>query len=141
MTELPPEVEKLLLDVVADGFTVYCCGPRTAPTALAASYEWDDCVDHLTIRSCEWVAAARVPKLGRVDVFAPAVVVWAYEGPAECTVRALLNLVHPQHPDAPTGVYPAPRSLQVPWHEQRPMTIRPPATNRAGARADRLAGW
>jgi hypothetical protein len=140
MTELPPEVEKLLLDVVADGFTVYCCGPRTAPTALAASYEWEDCVDHLTIRSCDRVAAARVPKLGRVDVFAPEVVVWAYEGPAECTVRALLNLVHPQHPDAPTGVYPAPRSLQVPRHEQRPMTIRLPAANRAGARADRLAG-
>jgi hypothetical protein len=141
MTELPPEVEKLLLDVVADGFTVYYCGPRTAPTALAASYEWEDCVDHLTIRSCDRVAAARVPKLGRVDVFAPEVVVWAYEGPAECTVRALLNLVHPQHPDAPTGVYPAPRSLQVPRHEQRPMTIRPPSASRVGERAAWLAGW
>ncbi|MBA2471750.1 MAG: hypothetical protein H0V41_05705 [Pseudonocardiales bacterium] len=67
--------------------------------------DWEDRVDHLTIRSCDRVAAARVPKLGRVDVFAPEGVVWAYEGPAECTVRALLNLVHPQHPDAPTGVY------------------------------------
>lgn len=74
--ELPPVVEQLLLDVVADGFTLYCCGPRIAPTALAASYEWWDCVDHLTIRSCDRVAAARIPKLGRVDVFAPEFVVW-----------------------------------------------------------------
>ncbi len=139
MTELPPVVEQLLLDVVADGFTVYCCGPRTGPTALAASYQWDDCVDHLIIRSCERVAAARVPKLGRVDVFAPEVVVWAYEGAAEHTMRALLNLVHPQHPDAPTDLYPAPRSLQVPRHEQRPMTIRLPSASQAGMRAVRLA--
>ncbi|MGB7795059.1 MAG: hypothetical protein WBL53_02180 [Pseudonocardiaceae bacterium] len=139
MTELPPMVEKLLLDVVADGFTVYCCGPRTAPTALAASYEWDDCVDHLTIHSCDRVAAARLPMLGRVDVFAPEFVVWAYVGPAESTVRALVNLVHPRHPDAPTEIYPAPRSLRVPRHEQRPMTIRLPPAGRAGMRAARLA--
>lgn len=141
MTELPPVVEQLLLDVVADGFTVYCCGPLSAPTALAASYAWEDCVDHLTIHSCERVTAARVPKLGRVDVFAPEMVVWAYEGPAEHTVRALLNLVHPQHPDAPTDVYPAPHSLRLPRHEQRPMTIRLPSVSRAGARAARLANW
>lgn len=136
---LPPVVEGLLLDIVADGFTVYCCGPRAAPAALAASYEWEDCVDHLTIRRWDQVIAARLPKLGRVDVFAPEVVVWAYEGPAECTLRALLNLVHPQHPDAPTGVHPAPRSLRVPRHEQRPMTIRLPSVSHAGVRATRLA--
>lgn len=132
-------VEQLLLHVVADGFTVYCCGPRTGPTALAASYAWDDYVDHLTIRSCDRVTAARVPKLGRVDVFAPEVVVWAYEGSAEPTMRALLNLVHPQHPDAPNDLYPAPRSLHVSRHEQRPTTIRLPSTSQAGARAARLA--
>ncbi|MGH3765709.1 MAG: hypothetical protein ACRDS0_29195 [Pseudonocardiaceae bacterium] len=138
MTELPPEVEQLLLDVVADGFTVYCCGPRSAPTALAASYDWADYVDHLVIRSCDRVVAARVPKLGRVDVFAPEVVVWAYEGPAESTMRALLNLVHPHHPDAPTKVYPAPRSLHVPRQQQRPMSIQLPPATQAGARAARL---
>jgi len=138
VTELPPVVEQLLLDVVADGFTVYCCGPRTAPTALAASYDWGNCVDQLVMRSCDRVAAARMPKLGRVDVFAPEVVVWAYEGSAECTMRALLNLVHPQHPDAPTDIYPAPRSLHIPRHHQRPMSIQLPSVTRAGARGARL---
>lgn len=122
--KLPTVVERLLLDVVRDGFVVYCCGSRDAPTTLAASYEWDHCVDLVTIRDFDRITAARVPKLGRVDVFAPDVVVWAYEGSAECTLQALLNLVHPQHPDAPDVGYPAPPSLHVPRHEQRPMTIR-----------------
>jgi hypothetical protein len=140
VTELPPEIERLLLDVVADGFTVYCCGPWTAPTALAASYEWPNCVDHLTIRSWDQAAAARIPKLGEVNVFEPEVVVWSYEGCAEPTMRAVLSLVHPQHPEAPAAPYPAPRSVQLPRHEQRPMRIRMPSANQARTRAARLTG-
>ncbi|MGH3940355.1 MAG: hypothetical protein ACRDTG_17315 [Pseudonocardiaceae bacterium] len=133
---LPGEVERLLLDIVADGFVVYCCGGRDRPTALAASYEWEQYVDLVTIRDFDRIIAARVPK--GEDIFAPEVVVWAYEGTAECTRRALLNLVPPQHPDAPDFSYPAPPSLHVPRHEQRPMTIRFPSTDRAGVRATRL---
>src|SRR5207248_8027328 len=80
VTELPPEIERLLLDVVADGFTVYCCGPRIGPTALAASYEWPNCVDHLTIRSWDRAVAARIPRLGTGNVFEPELVVWFIEG-------------------------------------------------------------
>ena len=114
MTELPPDIERLLLDVVADGFTVYCCGPGTAPTALAASYEWPNCVDHLTIRSWDQAAAARMPKLGEINVFEPRVVVWSYEGCAEPTMRALLSLVHPTHPEAPAAPTPRPDPCSCP---------------------------
>ncbi|HEX8934934.1 MAG TPA: hypothetical protein VF788_12240 [Pseudonocardiaceae bacterium] len=138
MTELPPEIERLLLYVVADGFTVYCCGPQTAPTALAASYEWPDCIDHLTIRSWDRAAAARIPKLGEVNVFEPDVVIWSYEGGAEPTLRALLNLVHPRHRQAPATPYPAPRALRLPRYEQRPMTIRLPPAAHARGRAARF---
>src|SRR6185437_6329416 len=110
---------------------------ESPPTTVAASYEWPNCIDHLTIRSWHQAAAARIPKLGEVDVFAPEVVVWSYEGGAEPTLRALLNLVHPQHPQAPATPYPAPRSLRLPRYEQRPMTIRLPAASRARARAAR----
>ncbi|MGH4000394.1 MAG: hypothetical protein ACRDTJ_23365, partial [Pseudonocardiaceae bacterium] len=75
---LPAVVEQLLIDVVADGFTLYCCGPKTAPNALVATYEWERHVDLLTIRDFDRVTTARVPKHGRVDIFAPQVVVWAY---------------------------------------------------------------
>lgn len=136
--DLPSAVDQLLRDLVADGFVVYCCGDRRAPTALVASYEWPDCVDIVTIRDFERITTARVPKQGKVDVFAPEVVVWAYEGAAEWALRALLNLAHPQHPDAPTTSYPAPPALRIPRHEQRPTTIRLPPPGQAEVRAARL---
>ncbi|MGH3836329.1 MAG: hypothetical protein ACRDSF_11580 [Pseudonocardiaceae bacterium] len=138
---LPSEVERLLLDVVADGFVVYCCGPRAAPFALVASYQWEDYVDLVTIRGFDRVTTARVPlpQHGRVDVFAPEVVVWAHEDPPQWALRALLDLVHPQHPQAPANTFPAPPSLHIPRAEQRPMTIRLPSPDRARIRAARLA--
>jgi hypothetical protein len=75
---LPAGVEKLLVDVAADGFTLYCCGPKSAPNAQVACYEWDHyaCVDLLTFRDFHRVITARVPTQGTVDIFAPEVVVW-----------------------------------------------------------------
>lgn len=139
---LPLELERLLVDVVADGFVLYCCGPIAAPHALVASYRWKDFVDLATIRCFEQVTTARVPvpQHGPVDVFAPDAVVWAYEGPPRWALRALLDLVPPQHPGAPTFAYPAPPSLHIPRAEQRPMTIRFPLPGQAGMRAVRLTG-
>ena len=135
---LPPVVEGLLLDVVADGFILYCCGDRAAPYALVASYEWEHCVDLVTIRDFDRVTTARVPRQG-TDIFAPEVVLWAYQGAPQQALRALLDLVHPAHPDATTTEYPAPPSLHVPRTQQRPMTIRLPPPGRTDARAARLA--
>jgi len=136
--DMPPVVERLLLSVIQDGFVLYCCGGRAEPSALVASYEWEQYVDLVVIRGVDRVTAARVPKGAGVDVFAPGVVVWAYQGHAEWALRALLDLVHPHHPDAPTVAHPAPRSLHVPRSEQRPLTIRLPSPGRAGMRATRL---
>lgn len=138
---LPPGVEQLLLEAVDDGFVVYCCGPKGAPFALVASYQWENYVDLATIRCFDRITTARIPapRRSRIDVFAPETVVWAYEGPPQCALRALLDLVHPQHFDAPASVYPAPFSLHIPRTQQRPMTIQLPSPVRAGARATRLA--
>lgn len=135
---LPTVVEELLVDVVTDGFTLYCCGPKLAPNALVAAYEWDEYVDLLTIRNFSRVTTARVPKQGAVDIFAPEVVVWAYEGAPQQAIRALLDLVHPTHPDAPIPEFPAPAGLHVPRSQQRPMTIRFPLPSQVSVRADRL---
>lgn len=138
---LPPEVEQLLLEAVNDGFVLYCCGPKNAPFALVASYQWENYVDLATIRCFDRIATARIPapRRSRIDVFAPDDVVWAYEGSPQRALRALLDLVHPQHVDAPDSTYPAPFSLQVPRAQQRPMTIQLPAPRHVGARATRLA--
>jgi hypothetical protein len=136
---LPPEVEELLVKVAADGFTAYRCGPKHAPHALLACYEWDHYVDLLTIADFDWMITARVPKRDTLDILAPTVVVWSYEGPPRPALRALLHLVHPAHPDAPVTEYPAPAGLRIPRARQRPMTIRPPSPGRARVRAERLA--
>jgi hypothetical protein len=135
---LPTVVEELLVDVITDGFTLYCCGPKSAPNALVAAYEWEQYVDLLTIQDFDRVTTARVPKRDAVDIFAPEVVVWVYQGPSQQALQALLDLVHPAHPDAPTAECPAPAGLLVPRAQQRPMTIRPPSPGRAVVRADRL---
>lgn len=134
------EVERLLQDVVADGFALYCCGPRAAPCALVASYQWEDYLDLLTIRRFDRIITARIPapQHARIDVFAPKVVVWAYEGPPQPALRALLNLLPPTHPQAPTSAYPAPAALHTPRAEQRPLSIQLPASPRAENRAARL---
>ncbi|MCA1822025.1 MAG: hypothetical protein LC644_09835 [Pseudonocardia sp.] len=72
-------------------------------------------------------------------MFAPEAVVWAYEGPPQWALRALLELVHPEHPNAPTSAYPASTSLHIPRAEQRPTAIRFPPPGRASIRAARLA--
>jgi hypothetical protein len=46
-------------------------------------------------------ARVPIPHRGQVDVFAPEVVVWAYEGPPQLALRAMLELVHPAHPLRP----------------------------------------
>jgi hypothetical protein len=137
---LSSEVERLLRDVVADGFALYCCGPRAAPCALVASYEWEDYLDLLTIRRFDRIITARipVPQHAQIDVFAPKVVVWAYEGPPQPALRALLNLLPPTHPQAPTSAYPAPPALHIPRAEQRPMSIQLPPSRRPDNRAARL---
>ncbi len=136
---LPAVVEQLLVEVANDGFTLVCCGPRSAPHALLATYTWAHYVDLLTIADFDRVTTARVPIDAAVDLFAPEVVVWAYEGPPQSALRALLELVHPDHPQAPTTAYPAPARLRVPRTRRRPMTIQPPTPARAGVRAARLA--
>jgi hypothetical protein len=140
-TCLPSEVEQLLAEVVTDGFVIYCCGPRGAPRALVASYQWDDYVDVLSIRCFDRIITARVaaPQRARIDVFDPKTVVWTYEGPPQPALQALLDLVPPDHPDAPTSRYPAPPGLYIPRYEQRPLTIRLPPPRCTKHRADRLA--
>jgi hypothetical protein len=70
---LPSELERLLLEMVADGFILYCCGPSRVTTANVPA-----------------------PRHGPADVFTPEVVVWAHEGsPQWGTAGALLDLVPP----------------------------------------------
>jgi hypothetical protein len=109
------------------GFTGYCCGDRRAPHVLVAVYDWSGhgYRDVVNIRAEDRGTAARLPTHEGLDIFAPAWAVWHYMGALEPTVAAMLRLPPPDHPDAPTTAYPAPLTLFVASHEQRPMSIRP----------------
>jgi len=136
---LPEGVARWLLAVMADGFVGYRCGRRAdMPEALVAAYYWPDCVDLVVIRDFARITTARVPGRHEVDIFAPEIAVWAYEGDPEPALAALMDLAHPAHPDTPRVRFPAPRSLHVPRVDRRPMAVRLPAPGRSGVRAVRL---
>lgn len=108
------------------GFTAYCCGDHHAPNVLVAAYDWGDSyIDVINIRGADRVTAARLPTYNGLDIFAPSRAVWHHIGPLEPAVAAMLHLPPPGHPDAPTATYPAPLTLFVSSHEQRPMAIKP----------------
>ncbi|NKQ55587.1 hypothetical protein HFP15_22135 [Amycolatopsis sp. K13G38] len=132
------EVDELLMAVTRDGFTLrYCNGPRQ-PTVIVGTYDWGDWVDLVVIRGIDDVVSARVLTASVTDVFAPELAVWVYVGEAKQALRALLDLPHPDHPQAPTTSAPAPRSLHVPVARQSPVTVRPPSALAARTRQMRL---
>jgi hypothetical protein len=138
---LPPELAEQFDRLLADGFRVWCCGRKSDPNALLASYDWDGYVDLATMTAPEFevVTTARVVRRGTVDVFDPKTVVWAFQGAADDALRSLLDLVHPDHPAAPRFEHPAPPAMVIPPDLQRPTSIRIPSAGAAGVRAVRLA--
>lgn len=129
----PSQVDKLLVEVVADGFTVIVAGTLDNPGLLAATYRWGPEVDAVFIVDPDDVLAVRT---ARADVGSP--VLWAYRGPIVPALRTLLDLQHPRHPDAPrTAITPA-EAPRLPPLGPRPLVIRTPAARHQGARARRL---
>jgi hypothetical protein len=134
---LPTIVEELLVDVVADGFVLYCCGPKAAPYALVTCYDWDHyaCVDLVTVRDFDRVVTAWVPTRGAVDIFAPEVVVWAYEGPPQAGAAGVASA---GAPGAPGG--PHPRVSGAGWHARSSVPATPDGDPAALTRPGRGAG-
>jgi hypothetical protein len=131
-------VDDMLHQLVDDGFAFHLCGERVDPVVLVASYHWKSHVDLLTITEPNRVTAARALQEPHFDVFNPGSVVWAYGNEAEPTLRALLDLKHPDHPDHPVAATTPPRLMIVPAHLQRPLTFKAPESWKAENRARRL---
>jgi hypothetical protein len=119
------EIYEAFVAIDRAGFTQYCCGDCRAPYVLIAAYYWGDYIDMINIRGADRATAARLPHYGGLDIFAPRQAVWHHLGALESTVAGILRLPSPHHPNAPTATYPAPLTLFVASHEQRPMTIKP----------------
>lgn len=137
-TSFPAAVDDLLAAVARDGFTLRYCNGSEAPTLMVGTYDWGAYIDLVVIRAIDDVVTARIPTAQVEDVFAPKVMVWLYQGDAEPALKALLDLPHPEHPDAPTTPVPAPAALRVPAARQAPVTLRPPSALAARTRQMRL---
>ena len=131
-------VDDMLHHLVDDGFAFHVCGKRLDPVVLVASYHWKSHVDLLTITEPNHVTAARALREPGFDVFNPGSVIWAYGNEAEPTLRALLDLKHPDHPDHPVAATAPPRLMIVPAQLQRPMTFKAAESWKVGNRARRL---
>ncbi|MGH3839553.1 MAG: hypothetical protein ACRDSF_28205 [Pseudonocardiaceae bacterium] len=122
-----PQTYDAFAAIKAAGFTGYCCGDRHAPHVLVSAYDWGShgYIDVINIRGENRVTAARLPAYDGLDIFAPCRAVWHHIGDLAPSVTAILRLPPPGHPAAPTKTYPAPVTLFVASHEQRPMTVKP----------------
>ena len=136
---LPALVEQLLVDVVADGFALYCCGPKAAPHALVACYEWDHCVDLLTIHDFDRVSTARVPAQARMDICCSPGRGLGLRGFAPAGTAGLAGPRASGASRCPHRRVSRASELARSRAQQRPMTIQLPSPGKAGMRAARLA--
>jgi hypothetical protein len=97
---------------------------RDGPVIVAAIREFRACADVVVLVDEQRASAWRTPRGDGLDVLAPAQVLWIYAANPLWTLRALLTLPPPGHPDAPTDAIVAPVGLGLPIQDRRPVRIR-----------------
>lgn len=118
------ELDALLEKAGRRGFMVHMFrSDRHGPDVVAAVYQWEGCADVLVLFDDQRAHAYRTPTGENTDVFAPTHVHWWYGASAVWTLRALLTLPHPGHPDAPGTLVPAPAGARLPG-ERVPVRMR-----------------
>ncbi|WP_232376396.1 hypothetical protein [Amycolatopsis aidingensis] len=121
------EVDELLAELRRRGWVLFVFGPKDSPEVVAHVFQWDTCADVVILRGEDDASAYRVPTFPDTDVFAPELVSWHYHASAAWTLRAVLTIDPPGHPDAPMGVLRPVPGCGVPMERRRPVSIRPTA--------------
>jgi hypothetical protein len=115
------ELAALIERIGKNGFLLHSFqGDRHGPDVFAAVRDFGDTADVMIMFDADRAVAYRTPTGPGIDIFAPAQVFWSYASGAVWTLRALLTVAAPGHPDAPAELTPAPRGLGVPceWRER-----------------------
>jgi hypothetical protein len=101
---------------------------RDGPEIVAGIHRWDsgcaDCADVVILYQEDRAIAYRVPTAPGTDPFSPGRVFWWYAATPVWTLRALLTLAPPGHPDAPAVLTDAPPGCGVPVANRIPVRIR-----------------
>jgi hypothetical protein len=94
------------------------------PDVLAAVRDFGGVADVVILFDELRAVAYRTTTTPDTDVFAPVLVFWSYVACPVWTLRALLTVSPPGHPDAPATLTPAPAGLGLPVDGRLPVRIR-----------------
>jgi hypothetical protein len=119
------ELDALLTEVGKRGFLLHAF--RTdlhGPEIVAFVHSYGGLADVLILLDERYACAHRVPTGLGIDMFAPRRVLWWYGHTPMWTVRALLTLGPPGHPDAPAVLIDTPAGYGLPAERRLPVRIR-----------------
>lgn len=97
---------------------------RHGPEILAAVHDWGGTADVVILHDEERAVAYRTPTGPDIDMFRPEWVYWSYAAGPVWTLRALLTLAPPGHPDAPGDLIQAQPGLGLPAEGRMPVRVR-----------------
>jgi hypothetical protein len=98
---------------------------RNGPNVLAFVHDWGEGAADVVILFDERVACAyRTATKPGVDVFAPELVSWWYSASPVWTLRAMISLPQPGHPDEPNQLLAPPRGYALPKAGRMPVRMR-----------------
>ncbi|HEU5472265.1 MAG TPA: hypothetical protein VFV67_16545 [Actinophytocola sp.] len=97
---------------------------RNGPATVAGVLDWGGCADVVILHDETHAVAYRMPTEPGTDVLAPTAVFWSYASCPVWTLRALLTLAPPGHPDAPVTLTAAPPGLGLASDHRLPVRVR-----------------
>jgi len=119
------ELDALMATVGKRGFVFHSFRvDRHGPDVLAAVHDFGGCADVVILVDEDRAVAYRTPTGPGIDVFSPSQVYWSYAAGPVWTLRALVTLPPPGHPDAPSGLMEAPSRLGIPGDSRAPVRVR-----------------
>jgi hypothetical protein len=126
------ELDALLERIGKSGFLLHAFHvDQYGPDILAAVYNHRSGLADVLILFDEHTACAyRTPTGEGIDVFDPERVYWWYGTHPVHTLRALLTLAPPGHPDAPAILAGAPRGYGLPHQARTPVHVQVPRWRR-----------
>ncbi|MGI8313348.1 hypothetical protein [Saccharopolyspora hattusasensis] len=119
------ELKDLLSELRRRNWTLIRWGPEDSPQLWAAMFKWLDCADVFILRSEAKANAYRVPTPDGDGIFNPGRVFYQYHASPLWTLRAILALPEPRHPEAPTGIEGAAPECLLPERLSKPVVLRP----------------
>jgi hypothetical protein len=125
------ELDALLERLGKSGFLLHAFRvDQHGPDILAAVRDYNGLADVVILFDEHTACAYRTPTGDGLDLYNPQAVYWWYGTNPVHTLRAVLTLPPPGHPDAPVTLADAPRGYGLPRAARTPVQVRVPRWHR-----------